>query len=82
MVLHKEREGLGVIPKRARPAGKREKGVGGGSMWVREEIESKPNFYLSSASIFSSTYRKTCADVRQGADNALLQLLQYSGKLG
>lgn len=42
---------------------KKEKGEGGGSMWVRKENESNPIFYLSSASIFSTHGKE--------ADNAI-----------
>jgi hypothetical protein len=39
-------------------------------MWVRKENESNPNFYLWLPRLFLAAHtRKTCADIRQGADN-------------
>ena len=43
--------------KRARPAGKKERGESGGGMWVRKENESKPNFYLSLPRLFLAAHR-------------------------
>lgn len=64
IVLHKEREGLWA--KRARPAEKKEKREGGGSMWLRNENESKSKFLPLSLPRLFLVAHTTCADIRQG----------------